>query len=202
MSSVEFYRIYGIVGRLFLVIFKTTKNSFLQFCTFCRIQFGIYSLIYVCFKVYFLIDHHCKTRLSVMTVRNEVAKVMFLHLSVILFTGGVCLSACWDTTPPGPGTPDPQEQTPPGTRHPLRAGTPREQAHPLAAGTPPPPAPPGQAPPPGADLHGDGYCCLRCASYRNALLFYLLISQHNSMSDLLCTGTMCMNITKIFRSSA
>ena len=37
----------------------------------------------------------------IFTVRNEVAKVMFLHLSVILCTGGaVCLSACWDTTPP------------------------------------------------------------------------------------------------------
>ena len=33
---------------------------------------------------------------------NEVwGKVIFLHLSVILFTVGVCLSACWDTTPPG-----------------------------------------------------------------------------------------------------
>ena len=39
-------------------------------------------------------------------------KVMFLHVSVILFTGGVCLSACWDTPPwdqtrppPGPDTP-------------------------------------------------------------------------------------------------
>ena len=39
---------------------------------------------------------------------NEVwGKVIFLHLSVILFTvgGGVCLSVCWDTHPP-PG-PDP-----------------------------------------------------------------------------------------------
>ena len=41
-------------------------------------------------------------------------KVVFLHVSVILFTGrGVCLSACWDTIlPPGPGTPpgaDPPE---------------------------------------------------------------------------------------------
>ena len=26
-------------------------------------------------------------------------KVMFLHLSFILFTGGVCPSACWDTHP-------------------------------------------------------------------------------------------------------
>ena len=40
----------------------------------------------------------------VITVYNEVVKVMFLHLSVILFTGGVYLSACWDTIPPGPGT--------------------------------------------------------------------------------------------------
>ena len=32
---------------------------------------------------------------------NEVwGKVIFLHLFVILFTGGVCLSACWDTTTP------------------------------------------------------------------------------------------------------
>ena len=42
-------------------------------------------------------------------------KVMFSQACVILFTGGVCLSACWDTTPPGA---DPhQEQTPPGSRH-------------------------------------------------------------------------------------
>ena len=27
-------------------------------------------------------------------------KVIFLHLFAILFTRGVCLSACWDTTPP------------------------------------------------------------------------------------------------------
>ena len=41
---------------------------------------------------------------------NEVwGKVIFLHLSVILFTGGVCLSACWDTTP--------QDQAPPWSRH-------------------------------------------------------------------------------------
>ena len=40
------------------------------------------------------------------TVRNEVAKVMFLYVSVILSTGGSVLSACWDTTPS-------QEQTPP-----------------------------------------------------------------------------------------
>ena len=33
------------------------------------------------------------------TVRNEVAKVMFLQVSVCPHGGGgVCLSACWDTT--------------------------------------------------------------------------------------------------------
>ena len=59
----------------------------------------------------------------VITVHNEVAKVMFLHLSVILFTGGVCLSTCWDTTslgagtPSGAGTPQDQAPPPPGSRH-------------------------------------------------------------------------------------
>ena len=52
-----------------------------------------------------------------------------LHVSVILFTGGVCPIACWDTHPPGPeaATPPPgtrhppwdQRQAPPRTRHPL-----------------------------------------------------------------------------------
>ena len=52
---------------------------------------------------------------------------MFLQASVILSTGGgVCLSACWDTTPP-------RADTPPGSRHPPQqtpptgADTPQEQ---------------------------------------------------------------------------
>ena len=57
----------------------------------------------------------------VITGRNEVgAKVIFLHPSVIHSVhGGVCLSACWDTTPreqtapPPEQTHTPQEQTPP-----------------------------------------------------------------------------------------
>ena len=58
---------------------------------------------------------------------NEVAEVMFLHVSVILFTGGrgVCPSACWDTTPPRDQAP-PSHQTPPGDQVP-----PRDQAFPL-----------------------------------------------------------------------
>ena len=46
-------------------------------------------------------------------------KVMFLQASMILLTGGVCLSACWDIPPrsrhphPRADSPPPQEQTPP-----------------------------------------------------------------------------------------
>ena len=85
---------------------------------------------------------------AIFTGRNEVvAKVMFLLMSVILSMGGVCLSACWDTTPP--------EQTP-LSRHPPRA----DISHPLAADTPqsrhhpqadPPGADPPRADPPRAD---------------------------------------------------
>ena len=56
----------------------------------------------------------------IITSRNEVVvKVMFLLEFVILFTGGwgVCLSACWDTTPQ--------------SRHPLGPGTPPEADTPL-----------------------------------------------------------------------
>ena len=80
------------------------------------------------------------------TVCNEVAKVMFLHLSVILSTGGgICLSACWDTTPPqdqAPGT----RYTPLGPGPPDQAPPPRGQV-PLGPDTPPDQTPP----PPGAE---------------------------------------------------
>ena len=59
-----------------------------------------------------------------------MAKVIFLHLFVILFTGGVCLSACWDTTPLGP---DPPEQTPP----PQGAHIPRDHTPPDQTTAPP-----------------------------------------------------------------
>ena len=85
---------------------------------------------------------------------------MFLHLSVILFTGGVCLSACWDTTPP-------QHQSPPRSRHPPGPGTPP------GAGTPPR----TRHPPP-----ADGYCCGWYASYWNAF-FLLVMSTSNTGCD-------------------
>ena len=62
-------------------------------------------------------------RSLIFTGRNEVvAKVIFLHLSVILFTGG-CLPQCIL------GYHTPQEQTPPGSR------SPQEQTHPPGADT-------------------------------------------------------------------
>ena len=64
-------------------------------------------------------------------------KVIFSQACVILFTGGVCLSACWDTTPPpgpgiplGPGTPPGPGTLFPRTRHPPGPGTPPGTRHP------------------------------------------------------------------------
>ena len=69
-------------------------------------------------------------------------KVMFFQASVILLTGGVCLSACWDTTHPPEQTPPLGadtllEQTlPPRSRHPPRADPPSR--HPPRGRYPPP----------------------------------------------------------------
>ena len=109
------------------------------------------------------------------TIHNEVAKVMFLHVCVCPQWGGE-----WEYldryplgtryTPPGPGTPPRTRYiplgpgTPPGTRY-----TPRDQVHPPdQVHLPGPGTPPGTryTPPP-----GDGYCSGRYASYWNAFLF-------------------------------
>ena len=68
---------------------------------------------------------------NIFTISNEVVKVMFLHLSVILFTGGVCLSACWDT----PRSRPPRSR-PPGADT-TGADTPQEQTATVADGTHP-----------------------------------------------------------------
>ena len=73
------------------------------------------------------------------------AKVMFLQASVILSTGGVCLSACWDTTTP------PRADTPPGPFPPI-ADTPVQQ--PPLEQTPPKTNPPGPDTPPGKQTPG------------------------------------------------
>ena len=77
---------------------------------------------------------------AIFTGRNEVvAKVIFLHLFVILFTGGVSSREnppAGRTPPPGLDTPQtrplwdqtPQEQTPPWDQTPPRADTPPPEA--------------------------------------------------------------------------
>ena len=95
---------------------------------------------------------------TIFTGRNEVvAKVIFLHLSVILFRGGVCLSACWDTNPLGADPPgaDPPGADPPGadtpqSRHPPEQIPPPDQT-PLPEQTPPRADTPRSRHPPGAD---------------------------------------------------
>ena len=69
---------------------------------------------------------------------NEAwGKVIFLHLFVILFTGGG-LPQCMVGYHPHRSRHPPLQTPPPGSRHqPLEADTcPQEQTHPLGAGTP------------------------------------------------------------------
>ena len=94
---------------------------------------------------------------SFVTGRNEVvAKVIFLHLSVILFTGG-CLPQCMlgYHTPPGADNPPPQSRHPPSRHHPKQTPTleqtPPEQT-PQGADTPPEQTPPWSRHPPGSRL--------------------------------------------------
>ena len=91
---------------------------------------------------------------TIITGRNEVvAKVIFLHLFVILFTGGACLR---QTPPPEQTpleqTPPPQSRPPPGSGPPPSPleQTPRSRHPPWEQTTPPgadhPPSPPKQTP--------------------------------------------------------
>ena len=83
--------------------------------------------------------HTCDELLyEIFTVRNEVVKVMFLHMSVCPkwgeYLGRYPLgpgTPPWDQVqPPGPGTP-PDQVHPPRTRYtPLGPGTPQDQVHP------------------------------------------------------------------------
>ena len=158
----------------------------------------------------------------IITVRNEVAKVMFLQASACPGGGGVggevCLSACWDTTPPEQTPPGsrhpPREQTPPWSRHPPRADTPPKSRHPQSRHpqsrhthpreqTPPPPgadtAPRGAdtplpgSRPPGADSPPPRYshCCGRYASYWNAFLFLAKLTSR------LAYEQSCLSLTRL-----
>ena len=82
---------------------------------------------------------------------TKLRRLCFLHLSVILFTGG----STWAGAPP-------RDQVPPGTRYtPLGSGTPWDQVHsprtrytPLGPGAP---SPRDQVHPPGTRYTADGY---------------------------------------------
>ena len=89
-------------------------------------------------------------------------KVMFLHVSVILFTGGVSLSACSDT-PPRSRTPLGADTTPPPPP-PTGADTPQEETRKT-----PPRKKPGR--PPQRVVHAGRYG-QQAGSYWNALLFW------------------------------
>ena len=124
----------------------------------------------------------------------------YVFTGMCLSTGGVCLSACWDTTttpqtrntqthstrhPPGPDH-QPWTSHPPGPDTPWDQPPPQDQTTPLdqkPPGTRHPPGldhPPGPATPLGSDTPPstrppgrDGYCCGRYASYWNAFLLFL-----------------------------
>ena len=135
----------------------------------------------------------------IITGRNEVvAKVMFLHVSVILLTGGVSGQA-----PPGPGRhpPGPGRHPPGPGRHPPGPGR-----HPQTRQTPPlhqadPPGPgrhpprPGRHPPrPGRHPPREEDCSIRSmsgryASYWNAFLYCRSVLRKCRSSRTFCAGT-------------
>ena len=116
--------------------------------------------------------------------QTTFAKVMFLHLSVILFRGGVSQHVMGQTPPSPRKTPGrhPQEDRPAPGRHP-EDPTPGRQT-PQGRHQEDPPQedrPRGSRHPP-----ADGYCCGRYASYWNAFLLHTLISvlNKNQVEDL------------------
>ena len=122
----------------------------------------------------------CIHRSTIFTGRNEVvARVIFLHLSVILFTGGSAsvhagIPPQTRQTPPRPGRPPRSGRSPgPGRHPPDQADTPqtrqtpqdqadpRDQADPPGPGGPPrpgrPPLDQADPPPPGSRLQHTVY---------------------------------------------
>ena len=109
-------------------------------------------------------------RQPIITVRNDIAKVMFLQACVCP-EGGLSASVHGGIPPPGSRHPPGADNLPPGA-DPLGAATPQKQTPPQRD------TPRSRHParsrhhPPGADTPTrDGHCCGRYASYWNAFLF-------------------------------
>ena len=134
---------------------------------------------------------------QVFTGRNEVvAKVMFLHVSVILSTGGVSRQGeppppgqgaprtkgeppRTRQTPPDQGEPPRDRENPPGPReNPPDQGEPPDQADTPQTRETPPPTPPREAD--SRILSTSG----RYASYWNAFLFVFIFPFQKSLSSL------------------
>ena len=135
----------------------------------------VHSFVWICFAEKMTSTYVCTSNISnIYCPQRSWGKVMFLHVSVILFTTGFCLSACWDI-PPGPDTPR--------TRHPPKEQTPQEQT--LQEQTPPqgqtpagPDTPQEQTPPePGLPPHRSACWEIRVTSGRYASYWnaYLLV---------------------------
>ena len=97
-------------------------------------------------------------------------KVIFYTCLSFCLQGGVCLSACWDTTPPWsrhhpPGADTPQSRHP-CSRHPPGADPPWDQT------ILPEQTPPGNRPPACWEIRSTRG---RYASYWNAILYWLFI---------------------------
>ena len=147
---------------------------------------------------FYLFGVNFQSRHAIFTGRNEVvAKVIFLHLSVISSQGG---SASVHAGIP-----------PPRTRHPPRADTPRDQAPPLGA-DPPQSRPPradtlwDQAhPPPREADSGIRSMSGRYASYWNAFLLCISLEirswkmiKTDRLSSSKCNGNQCFHAISYF----
>ena len=125
--------------------------------------------------------------------QRSCSKVMFLHLSVILFTGGSGRppgqTPPWADTPPSPRQTPPWADNPSWNTHPIGQTTPLEQTHPPSgsrhpqADTPWEQTHPQEQTPPKADtppcaVHAGRYGQQAGGSYWNTYLFYFFLYRY------------------------
>ena len=126
--------------RLFVTVLQSPECSIISVIK-GKVSISIFLFFLILLSFLFSVTKHvfhnmfdtCETLHSTFNGHTEImtsvcyrpqrswGKVMFLHVSVILFTGGVCPIAFWDT------------QTPPGTRHTLPLGSTPLRADPPSA---------------------------------------------------------------------